>query len=137
MGGELEEDGDIKEGRSLYREALRRGSKRLTYRSKVDPEDLEELEEEVRPKVKRARGAGELGHGWEHITPERSPDPGGNKDLQHYNPGKVKPQRFSDIVNKKEQDLVSLFAKSVDDGERDITSRRNPPKDTGSQPPYV
>ena len=115
----------------------RRGSKRLSYRNNVHPEDLEGQEEEVCPKVKRARGAGELGRGWEHITPERSPDPGGNKDLQHYNPGKVKPQRFSDIVKKKEQDLVSLFAKSVDDGERDITSRRNPPKDTGSQPPYI
>ena len=46
VGREIEEDGDIKEGRTLYREALRRGSKRLSYRN-VDSQDLEGQEEEI------------------------------------------------------------------------------------------
>ena len=40
----------------------------------------------------------------------------------------VKPQTFSDIVNKMEQDLFSLFAKSVDDGEGGITSKKESTK---------
>ena len=79
LGGEVEEDEDVVEGRKLFSEALRRGSKRLAYRNS---DDLEGQEDTVHPRAKRFREEGELGQGWEHITPERSPDPGKARDFQ-------------------------------------------------------
>ena len=54
---------------------------------------------------KRLRKEGDLGYGWEHITPERSPDPGGAKEFQGTNIESKKPLRFSDIPARKDQVL--------------------------------
>ena len=70
MGGDLEEDASIKEGRAIYMEALKRGTKRLTYRT-IEAKGLEE----VQPRVKRMREEGQYGDGWEWMSPETSPDP--------------------------------------------------------------
>ena len=78
VGGEVEEEEYVLEGRRLYKEALRRGSKRLAYRN----EDFEGQEDDVCPRVKRPREEGNLGSGWDHITPERSPDPRKDKDFK-------------------------------------------------------
>ena len=95
----MEEDPNIVEGRNIYTEALRRGSKRLAYRN-VEQEDLEDREGMEGLRVKRQREAGEMGHGWEHITPERSPDPGRSKEFQEEDLGRKnkKPQRFANLL---------------------------------------
>ena len=85
--------------RKLFNEALRRGSKRLAYRNS---DDLEGQEDTVYPRAKRFREEGVFGSGWEQITPERSPDPGKDREFQGRKIESKKPQRFADIFVKKE-----------------------------------
>ena len=75
-GGEEEEGTEIEEGRNIFREAMRRGSKRLTYRTpETEDTTVEEPEETLCPRIKRRRVLGQLGQGWEKFTLDRSPDP--------------------------------------------------------------
>ena len=81
-GGEKEEGSELEKGWTMYKEALRRGSKRLAYRTPspledggTDPTPPEEPEERTWQWVKRRRVSGHLGEGWEKFTPDRSTDP--------------------------------------------------------------
>ena len=73
----MEEDASIQEGRAIYVKALKRGTKRLAYRT-LETKDPEGQVEEVQPRAKRIREEGQYGYGWEHIMSERSLDPGSN-----------------------------------------------------------
>ena len=101
----------------MYREAIRRGTKRLSYRN-IQIQESEGQEEEVRPKAKKARGLGEFGQGWEHLTKERSPDPGG-KDPETCRAIDAKPQTFTDIIRRRQKDIRTMFSKAEGPAERD------------------
>ena len=88
-GGE-EEGQDILSAQSIYREAVRRGSKRMKYvggphmDQETNEEEVPLMEEDrdplapaenpedrVWPWVKRRRVSGRIGEGWDKISPEK------------------------------------------------------------------
>ena len=110
VGDDTEEGKGLQEGRDLYMEAIKRGTKRLMYK-KVPAQEQEEQEESLGPKLKKARNSGEFGQGWEHLTKERSPDPGG-KDPGQCSSIDLKPKTFSDLLARsKQKDIRTMFTK--------------------------
>ena len=114
----MEEDASVKEGRSIYMEALKRGTKRLAYRT-LEAKDLEE----VQPRVKRMREEGQYGDGWEQMTPERSPDPGDNKDPKSCRVVESRPRTFTEVLRRRQQDIRTLFGKTTEQQHEDTNTQ--------------
>ena len=139
-GGE-EEDQNQDEEVEIYREALRRGTKRLAYRGKSKREEEEEkesqeLQEELGldqaalmeapedrtwPWVKRRRAGGPWGQGWERYTPEKTSSPNVREPLSSKKgspggkdkcPEAQRPQTFAGLRMKQES--ISKFVVAVD-----------------------
>ena len=148
-GGE-EEDQDNVLAQEIFREAVRRGSKRLKY-NEENNEDNEDrygeeevihhidedknLEDRVSPWVKRRRVSGRIGEGWDKISPEKeaglkangkSPE-GRMKEgdrLMGTGGGKVK--TFKDLVRRQESITKFVVAVERSVGESKENQDRSP-----------
>ena len=117
---------------AVFRQAMRRGMKRMQYTSVVERRQDEEEEwlggekdskdptlpheipeERVEPWVKRRRVPGPYGEGWERVTPERETDKRKQKEREDESVRDKSqcPQRFADI--NKRQVLISKFLVAV------------------------